>query len=439
MPSIIDVSSNCANKASALSAEGVRTIIRYYSRDTTNYSKRLSRPEAMAFKAAGMRLCIVHEGRYGNQAQNFDRGCGVADGAYARTYGAEVIRQPAETCIFFGVDFDARQDEIKRQVIPYFQGIAAAFGRQTGEPDYAIGVYGSGATCEAILEKGLATRAWLAQSTGWAGYQRFKDSDRCTLLQGMPRKVAGINCDPDDLMQGANLGDFAFDGAPAPDSASGLAAMRVNARSGLRLRTGPGVEFPTNRILPFNTTVYPLSTVGAWTAVDLQGDGGADGFVNSAYLTPDALVNGVAGSANAITDAFNTLALIKEGESAEGVTAAKARLDTDNVSPDNSGALLSALLQGAGIDVPITEDAATLTQTLLGRGWKRVSVANQKPGDIGVCDDAGNPMSHEVYLVLEVRGANDMTVVGDPDAMAPQIRYASGNGSMRTSYFLRAT
>ena len=115
MPSIVDVSSACGSKAAALFATGVRTIIRYYSRDTVRPSKRLSREEAEQLAAVGLRLCIVHEGRFGDQASNFDRASGVADALYSRTYGAETIRQPRGSAIYFGVDFDATRPRARWQ------------------------------------------------------------------------------------------------------------------------------------------------------------------------------------------------------------------------------------------------------------------------------------------------------------------------------------
>ncbi|WP_161564126.1 DUF1906 domain-containing protein [Cupriavidus lacunae] len=166
MTSIIDVSSACGSKATALNAAGIKTVIRYYSRDTIRPSKRLTQTEAEQLMEAGLRLCIVHEGRFGDKAANFERATGVADAMYARTYGASIIRQPARSTIYFGIDFDASTSEIRDRVIPYFQGIADALAAPTGEPDYMVGVYGSGATCEAILDAGLAELAWLAQSTG---------------------------------------------------------------------------------------------------------------------------------------------------------------------------------------------------------------------------------------------------------------------------------
>lgn len=58
----------------------------------------------------------------------------------------------------------------------------------------------------------------------------------------------------------------------------------VIASDGLNLRGGPGVEFGIRANLPFGTAVTSMSTQGDWMMVDVNGDGGADGFVHSAFL-----------------------------------------------------------------------------------------------------------------------------------------------------------
>ncbi|WP_343654125.1 DUF1906 domain-containing protein [Paraburkholderia caribensis] len=293
MTAIIDVSRPCGNQASALATAGVKTVIRYYSRDTIHPSKRLTRAEAEQLHSAGLRLGVVHEGRFGDTASNFDRQSGTEDGLYARRYGATEIGQPGGTAIYFGVDFDASSEQIRTLVVPYFQGVADAFASHADQPNYLVGVYGSGATCDAVLNAGLAHFAWLAQSTGWAGHQSFFNSRRWTLNQAMPASIVGVPCDPDTAGDGMIIGDFILPSdqlvntSSAAEGTSTSAAMQmyVNARGGLHLRSGPGVEFNITRLLPLGAPVYPLKSTGSWTAVDLQGDGIADGFVSSAFLT----------------------------------------------------------------------------------------------------------------------------------------------------------
>lgn len=62
------------------------------------------------------------------------------------------------------------------------------------------------------------------------------------------------------------------------------AASRVNARAGLRLRSGPGLEHDVLRLLPLGTEVFVERQINGWAAVDLEGDGAIDGFVALEFL-----------------------------------------------------------------------------------------------------------------------------------------------------------
>ncbi len=59
---------------------------------------------------------------------------------------------------------------------------------------------------------------------------------------------------------------------------------QVNARSGLRVRSGPGTNFDVIDLLPFGHRVYVGRRQGDWVEVDLQGDGVIDGFVFASFL-----------------------------------------------------------------------------------------------------------------------------------------------------------
>ncbi len=63
---------------------------------------------------------------------------------------------------------------------------------------------------------------------------------------------------------------------------------RVNARAGLRLRSGPGLAHEVLRLLPLGTEVFVEREINGWAAVDLEGDGAIDGFLSLAFLTPVA-------------------------------------------------------------------------------------------------------------------------------------------------------
>ena len=70
----------------------------------------------------------------------------------------------------------------------------------------------------------------------------------------------------------------------AKASSSNTQQYRVNARSGLRLRSGPGTNFDTIELLPLGRLVFVSKRQGEWVEIDLQGDGIIDGFAFASYL-----------------------------------------------------------------------------------------------------------------------------------------------------------
>lgn len=141
--------------------------------------------------------------------------------------------------------------------------------------------------------------------------------------------------------------------------------------------------------------------------------------------------------------------LIQTGSSPDGLAeaqkmAAKALADAGQPAfPHNAcAATLSALLQLAGINVPMTLGAGKLANRLGGasgsRGWSRVEVGAQRAGDVGVTyDEGGNPGADHIYLVLQAIDADQMLIADNQDP-APHTRFASGHGKTPTEYFLRA-
>lgn len=461
MTRIIDVSYPCEKYAAALRSAGVETVMRYYTRDSVpSAAKRLHRPEALALSSAGLRIGIVYEGRYGDDIDYFDNDAGLKDGAYARMYAQHTIEQPAGTAIYFGVDTDADprkgKDAINKRVIPYFEGVAQALAQDNGGATYLLGVYGSGAVCQALLEADMVQLTWLAQSTGWTGYKQFLDSRRWTLLQAMDTTIAGVRCDPNTVGAGMSIGDFVLP-VPAVAALGTAPAKVVNARNGLRLREGPGTEFGIQRLLPYGTQVHSLATTGTWTSIDLQGDGVVDGYVNTGFLIDGASAR--LGSATHLSamraipeatppaplagsDAPFVLTLIDNGSSIEGIAAARkeAKSAVAGYPKNGCAAHLSALLRQSGIMVEMTIGAGKLAARLEKRGWTRIDVGQQQPGDVGAAYDSTDPPgSDHVYLVIKAIDDDRMLVTDNQNtANEPHTRSAHGrDGKTATEYFLR--
>lgn len=210
---IIDTNRNTTRYLSALKNAGVTGIIRYDNRLGPNNEKQVKSPEARAIADAGLSLGIVYEGQ-GDRASAFSRDSGRRDAAYS--LGQMKARgQPPGSAVYFAVDFDAVGAQIGNNVLPYFRGVADSL---VGS-NVVVGVYGSGLVCRSVLDAGLASLAWLSCSMGWSESRAFAKTKRWTLLQHLPKDVAGIDCDANDLRPGAeSWGGFVpyDDGKPLP-------------------------------------------------------------------------------------------------------------------------------------------------------------------------------------------------------------------------------
>src|ERR1700687_1059625 len=92
-------------------------------------------------------------------------------------------------------------------------------------------------------------------------------------------------------------------------------------------------------------------------------------------------------------DAACIPALVANGSSREAIVQAQQTASAALASFPHNGcaANLSALLAESGIDVPITLGAGALAGALKRRGWLRVSVGDQQPGDVGITFDNTPP------------------------------------------------
>ena len=59
---------------------------------------------------------------------------------------------------------------------------------------------------------------------------------------------------------------------------------KVNARSGLRMRAGAGIDFEVLATIPLNQTLTIGKEIDNWVEVDLESDGVIDGWVYKTYL-----------------------------------------------------------------------------------------------------------------------------------------------------------
>jgi uncharacterized protein (TIGR02594 family) len=290
MHSIIDSPFSLGDSAVRLFQEGVRTVIRYYNNknSSTFPSKCLTRAEFEKLTGAGLNVAVVFQqrGGAGGFLDDFGSGKGTRDATRALALAIS-IGQPAGSAVYFGVDHDFFRPNELDQIDRYFSEVNAAIGGR-----YRVGVYGSGTVCTRLKSSGHATLFWLPASMGWSGSRAFLASSQWTLFQ----KFQNLQSDFGGFAYDGNLfnptfADFGQFGATpsqgmpvAHDRANSIAVFETVARSGLRLRGGPGETFSTLQTLPLGSIVHGLGQEGDWVQADVNGDGASDGFMARAFL-----------------------------------------------------------------------------------------------------------------------------------------------------------
>jgi hypothetical protein len=290
--SIIDTPSNTESKVPCLLSQGVRTVIRYYnfSNSRTFPEKRLELAEAQALAAHGMQIAVVFQQRQ-DQVADFTALKGVAAGRRAYRHAQDNINQPANSAIYFSVDFDASSNEIESSVVPFFEGVKRAFTEESGgAPEYRIGAYGSGLVCTTLTTKGLIDLTWLAMSRGFRGTREALDAGEFHLAQRAPAaNLCGLDIDFNESNPNRpDFGAFTIDtDTPGRGSVATVGERhKVIARGGLRLREGPGTQFDIIGGLRLGQVVFVASITDGWARVDIEGDGHIDGFASAGFLEP---------------------------------------------------------------------------------------------------------------------------------------------------------
>ena len=216
MPKGFDTTVNCSSMAADIKNDGYDFVARYLS---SHHWKVIMADEAAALASAGLSVVLVYEDNP-TAASYFSFGQGESDGRRAAQQ-ASLLGAPATTTIYFGVDYDASDADLAGPITDYFQGVVTSFRSfaAANNPQYRVGVYGSGATCAAMVSAGVTTQGWLAQARRWRGHDKFTEF---VINQGMPAVVAGLSVDPDDA-----IGDYGAMPPAGPVSAEPIEFTRL--------------------------------------------------------------------------------------------------------------------------------------------------------------------------------------------------------------------
>ena len=189
----VDLPTDASDVLNELKENRVDFVARYY-RTTESRWPALSASEARRLSALGLKIVAVWESR-SRYPTHFFYLSGYSD-AMAAYWQARAVGQPAGSAIYFAVDFNA---QALAPVDEYFRGIAAGFATASGgNPDYTIGVYGSGAVCDAVKRAGLAQYSWLSNSIAWTDSIGYEDWN---IRQGGRLPELSFNHDSDEAKE----------------------------------------------------------------------------------------------------------------------------------------------------------------------------------------------------------------------------------------------
>jgi hypothetical protein len=166
----IDLAMDTSNLVEELRGGRIDFVARYY-RNPTSSLPALSPQEARKLASLGLKIVAVWE-QNSPDPENLSHSSGYSD-ALSAYRQAKAVGQPAGSAIYFAIDFNAHELEPAKE---YFRGIAAGLAAASGgRAEYDIGVYGSGAVCDAIKRAGLARYSWLTKATSWDGSLDYND------------------------------------------------------------------------------------------------------------------------------------------------------------------------------------------------------------------------------------------------------------------------
>lgn len=158
-------------RSRALYAAGYRVVGRYLDEDpTSTLDKELQPGELDAIFTGGLRVFPISQYNARQLGDfTYTQGYRHALKAHARAVGYGFNRGAV---IYFAVDYDATDEEISSNIIPYFQGVQAGLASQGKR--YLAGVYGSRNVCRRITAEAYARYSFVSgMSWGFSGNLGF--------------------------------------------------------------------------------------------------------------------------------------------------------------------------------------------------------------------------------------------------------------------------
>lgn len=329
---IIDTSENAAKAIAQLKAKNVKVVARYYARDfqlslpekRIAFNKVGNSPESKILTENGIAILSIYQ--YKNQlAEKFvtglaDTGSPTEEAradARAALDQARAVGQPQRSAIYFGVDFNVREDATDNEGNPLIESILNYFRivNEVVGDKFRVGAYANGYVNRVLRSKNLISFSWVSPSRSFAETPAFISSGKWQLFQNQVNRrwFGALGECPSGLGVDTNIQNPQFSDVGAWGAAS-IDLRRTKAIFDERrfvLRATPifstknpdgepitkqrcilDGELKRWKLIPENTiqranNVRVLSDDGTWAQVDIDDDGEADGYCLKENLTRD--------------------------------------------------------------------------------------------------------------------------------------------------------
>lgn len=152
-------------EARALYAAGYRYVGRYLTGHIRGFRgklvpKHLSREELRNISAAGLRVFLIFQETTGHDIKTFNDIQGAKDAKKALA-ALRSLRIPKGAVIYFSVDCDPFESQVRLRLIPYFREVCNIL-RPAG---YRVGIYGPRLACRGVSEAGYAVYSFVNSAT----------------------------------------------------------------------------------------------------------------------------------------------------------------------------------------------------------------------------------------------------------------------------------
>ncbi|KAM7217960.1 DUF1906 domain containing protein [Rhypophila decipiens] len=173
------------SRGAALKAAGYQIVGRYLDENVAptdpNYLGKALKPnEPQTILDAGLRFFPIFQyGGRSSTAFSYDIGRSHAAIAHDKASG---FRIPSGTCIYFAVDYDALDEDVDSNILPYFRGVREVLQEKGGK--YKHCVYGSRNICTRVSKEAGAKWSFVSgMSWGFSGNMGFPQPENWSFTQ----------------------------------------------------------------------------------------------------------------------------------------------------------------------------------------------------------------------------------------------------------------